>query len=332
MIFFRFDLNEDIGFGHYRRCLAIANEFSKLSFDFKFICTIKSKNLLNRNLSNLNKLILIDNKDNILIDAEEVLKILKNFSYSKIIVDNYFLDINWDNYIKKHSIDTKIIAIEDFIRKRNIDLLINYSELNSDSYDNFKIKNILLGPKYNIIDDKILNIKSQVNFKYKLNNALICFGGTDFTNENKKIFHFIKNRNLRILKNIKFTVLNSNRNINIKNFSFKTGFKKNIEEYYKDSDLSIGSFGTMCYERSFLKLPSINIKTSIFQDNNEKIFLKGNANLSSNLSDKDSIKRTFKNINKILKSRNLLFKLSYNSKKICRFSGKNLIISRILAL
>ena len=204
-------------------------------------------------------------------DAHECEEVLSQNSYDWIIVDHYALDFRWESHIKNFT--KKILVIDDLAnRNHDCDLLLdqNFFENNKKRYIK-KIPNhckMLLGPKYSLLREEFLNIRSKIIPRSgKIERILVFFGGVDINNFTLQIMNILKK-----LNHNKFSVdvvVSSNNPhkkeiiSNCKKFGFISHYQtKKIAELLAKADLSIGAGGTVTWERICCLLPSIVITTA----------------------------------------------------------------------
>lgn len=344
--FFRVDSeNTTIGTGHVIRCLNLAKELKSKNNNIYFICRkfnghlgkIIKKNfkvffLKNKNIKKLIKKNIYIKKIQI-EEAQKTIKIVKNKKKNILIVDHYFLNNIYEKHISKYFLKT--IVIDDLTnRKHYCDLIINQN-LTKNLNKKYKLKitqkkcDLLLGPKYALINKKFIKVKKKkLNKKNYLSNILLFMGGSDPGNETLKALKGInrskikfKKINIVLGKNFKF--LKSIEEEITKINSFCKIYIQTNKMYKLMSNASIGiiSCGTALLEKCVIGLPSLGTIKSKNQMPNAKILndmgvhiLVGSSNfISSNNYTKEINKLNFKKLNKMF----------LNSKKI--YDGKGLI-------
>ena len=272
-IFIRVDSGIDIGIGHMMRCISLAETLSKTNFEIIFI----SKKLNNTIYDIISKkkykiCILPENNKNMNImmhDAIETQKIITSFedSTSWLLVDHRKLDIQWEKTLRKFV--QKIIVIDDLANKKHdCDMLIdqNLYEKMDERYKKLVSKNCkkLLGPKYALLRSEFSDLRQKpIKNRIELQNILISFGGTDPSNETRKVLEALKILNL---KNVQINVVTTSVNPfkdEIKQLcSSMTGVNfhcdvDKIGALMSTSDLAIGAGGSTTWERCCLGLPSL---------------------------------------------------------------------------
>ena len=172
----RVDANSEIGGGHFRRCLTLAQEAQKRGHSIKFISAQlpgKDRLLLKKNklfydiISEKNQNENITSKKtpnkfshdkwlklSILEDAKITSKSLDKFNPNWIIFDHYSLDIEWVNIVKKKHNDPYFLAIDD-LDNRNLgtDFLLDQTSIIKKERI-YKVPGSLVGPKFALISNK----------------------------------------------------------------------------------------------------------------------------------------------------------------------------------
>jgi len=271
---FLLDTSDKIGSGHFWKCINLAKQLKKKIKKNKFFfISNTSKTFLLKILKQNNiEYIKINKLDNL----NKIKKIVKKLEIKFLITDLYKLNSKKKLNIKKQV--KKLIVIDDFDNKKhNSDIYINNNFLLNKSIRKIKNKNkntlLLLGSKYLILNDKIINYKKKLNYKRKIKNILVFFGSYDPTNETLKFLSKAEK-----LNKIKFYVpvskFNKNFYKNNKHFS-KMKNVKLLTNYTNDKflkiickcDLSIGAGGVSLIENIVLGLPSLVVKIASNQEN-----------------------------------------------------------------
>ena len=269
-IFIRVDSSTKIGYGHFIRCMALADTLQK-NFKINFISRSLEGNLISdiqdkgfgifRFYSNSEK---IDEKN----DAQKTISLIKKHSGQKniLIIDNYQLSKKWETYVKPFV--HKLIVIDDLPnRSHNCDLLIDqnlHTKVNG-LYKGLIPSNCikLIGPKFSMIRKKFRMLKKSVKPRtFPIKKILVSFGGSDAENQTLIALNSIKKMNRKIDVDVVVGKANKckktlkifcNRN---NHFTYHEQID-NIADLMLSSDLSIGSSGSTTWERCILGLPAI---------------------------------------------------------------------------
>ena len=269
-IFIRVDSSTKIGYGHFIRCMALADTLQK-NFKINFISRSLEGNLISgiqdkgfgifRFYSNSEKI----NEKN---DAQKTISLIKKHSGSKniLIVDNYQLSKKWETDVKPFV--HKLVAIDDLPnRSHNCDLLIDqnlHTKVNG-LYKGLIPSNCikLIGPKFSMIRKKFRMLKKSVKPRtFPIKKILVSFGGSDTENQTLIALNSIKKMNRKIDVDVVVGKANKckktlkifcNRN---NHFTYHEQID-DIADLMLSSDLSIGSSGSTTWERCILGLPAI---------------------------------------------------------------------------
>ena len=270
IIFIRVDSSTKIGYGHFMRCMALADTLQK-NFEINFITRSLEGSLISyiqkkgfgifRFYSNSEKI----NEKN---DAQKTISLIKKHSGPKniLIVDNYQLSKKWETDVKPFV--HKLIVIDDLSnRLHNCDLLIDqnlHTKVNG-LYKGLIPSNCvkLIGPKFSMIRKEFRMMRKSVKPRtFPIKKILVSFGGSDIKNQTLVALNSIKKMNGKI--NVDVVVGKANKckktlkifcNKN-KHFTYHEQID-NIADLMLSSDLSIGSSGSTTWERCCLGLPAI---------------------------------------------------------------------------
>ena len=287
-LFIRVDAGEQIGDGHFLRCLTLANSLEKKFNQIIFISNQLPKHFIKKIKRNnfkmhkingythiqkekLGKKLKIQLIHNDLVETKKIIKKYKNLT-NWLMIDHYGIDYVWEKNVRTNI--EKIIVIDDLAnRKHECDILIdqNFYENMEKRYSKL-IPNYckqFLGPKFSLLRPEFFNVRKNLKRKKQFNRILISFGGSDPSNETKKALLAI----VDLRKKYKIDVIVGTNNPNKKQI-MKLCSKisscdfyeqvENISKYMKKADLAIGAGGTTTWERCCLGLPTII--TSISKD------------------------------------------------------------------
>ena len=338
-LFIRVDSSPEIGIGHMMRCLTLAQEL-KNNFDKIIFLTQKnSGDFIGTIMKNEFEVIFIPTTNN---DPNIIKNLITAYSENKnfLLIDHYDIGSNFESSLK--NIFERIFVIDDLAnRKHDCDLLIDqnyYRDLNQ-RYEKL-IQNgtiTLLGPKYAIIRPEFRKInKKTIKKNSQIKKILVSFGGSDPTNECKKVLDALCS-----IENSKFEIIVAAGIYNHKFEQLKKLYEKysNIKIYRHvdelsrlmvNSDLFIGAGGTTTWERFYMGLPSI--VTIISDDQKESIeFLSDmghvvNLGLAKNVTSKTYVQTLQK------PNFDLIYNMSLHNQKLVDGNGSNRIKKQIIEL
>lgn len=274
-IFIRLNISNKIGMGHIKRCSRLVEELKKKNINC-FIISDKNNPKLEIN----HKIhYLYDGKNefkNEIEDAKKFIKAIEPLDYGYVLIDDYRLGYKWQKYVSKFT--QKIILIDDFLTKNYADIIINYSPRQKYDYQNKISKRnvkLLTGIEYASFDKfKTKNLIQSDKF----NITFYFGGGFDYNKISNLISNLSKNKTVYSTKSVQFNFIIGPLAKNFRNIKNKILLKKNMKIYFNpdnlesillSSNLLISSAGTMMFNSSYLKIPTIIVNIGEFQKNVE---------------------------------------------------------------
>lgn len=277
-IAFRFEVSKKIGYGHFMRCLSIAEKLNKkYSFQIYFIVNkdFSSKSLIkNKKI----KIIYLNKTKNHLNEEVKILKLINKLKINCIFFDikkNYSI-----NFLKKLSNNKiKIITIDDKYNKKNYSDICFYPpvpQVNKMNWANFTGKKFI-GWQYIPLRSQFEKVIKHKTVQQKI---LIMGGGSNSKNFTYKILkkmNSFKNRlELVILLGFRINLDSKHKKI-IKESHHEISVIKNkyhIKRMIKESLLTILPFGVTAYEVAALQKYSILFTNSKDDEMSASIFQK----------------------------------------------------------
>jgi UDP-2,4-diacetamido-2,4,6-trideoxy-beta-L-altropyranose hydrolase len=242
---------DNIGLGHLKRCLSIAEELRKLSYQVEFI---------------------IDNyrySDLVHGSGFEIKKTLDTGQkYDMIIIDKYYIN---ENFLTSYKKQCKILArIDDsspMIIDRVSDVIINgnpYASLKT--YDRFVRKDcrLIIGRDFIPMDRKFCRIREIYRIRKSINNIAITFGASDNSMNyaykvSKKIMMSDLQANILVLNGEKLK--DKLDHVNVKRLKLLP-LIDNIDEVFMKTDIVVCSSSTTCWQLAAIGIPFIAFKTA----------------------------------------------------------------------
>tara|TARA_B100001564_G_C20640157_1_gene671726 strand:- start:182 stop:1237 length:1056 start_codon:yes stop_codon:yes gene_type:complete len=276
IILYRVDFTEKIGLGHFKRCLNFANLLGEKKFKNIFIIELNSyKSFLKLSFYKnfKHQIFVLNSRKNSIQEIKN--KLTSDILVDLIVVDKY--EWNFREEIECRIFSKKVLVFDDLAnRKHNCDFLIDLS-FNRKKIEYKKLVNkgceLFLGPEYSPFSKSFYKLrKSSIKRnRNPMKKILVSFGGSDQQN----ITSIVVSALAKINENVSFFIvtnkLSSNYNLvkkvikNKKNF-FLVENCNDLSNYYSRSDLCIGAGGFSSWERCYLGLPTIVIKTAKNQD------------------------------------------------------------------
>ena len=307
-IAFRVDGSSYIGAGHVVRCLTLARALSDIGFHIHFFTIgyedyilrlIKEKSFELSVLPDIGIECLSDNQpvseSKQILDVENCLSYIEFMSvFEFVIIDNYRFGSSWEIGFSKFA--KRIVVLDDLSnRPHKCDFLIDQTYgVTMSNYRNLLDENcrLLSGTEYALLRPEFLAYVETSKLKRKntekVNSILICFGGGEFTEHIKASLKALDKINFNGEVNVVISKSNDNLTsyISISNFSFSLNVNVDVKDMplaILNSDISIGAFGTMSWERCCLGLPSLSMILSLNQEFIAKQMEKNNLAISCNL-------------------------------------------------
>lgn len=270
-IAFRLDANETIGMGHLTRCITLAQQLAKLSFQIWFIGHFNAlgKEIIRasgfepgRIIKKIDQLDLSEDAQN--KDAINVLATLPSDAVF-LVKDSYSLGCDWDKHIAD---EIALLTFDDGAPSQQAAKVIvnprldvsstRYQELNP-------LSTILTGAQFALIPGYLRENQFNEQFQIDKRKIAVCLGGgvhrsifneiaTSFTN-------YLQQKNCRIQLVTKFDLQHSAKNTSITTIEPQP----RIWEKIADARIIICAGGNMLYESCFLGKSLIGIALNQIQ-------------------------------------------------------------------
>lgn len=263
MILFRADGNKTIGLGHIMRCLSIADAMRDIGLESAFVTADKSMSELleSRGYGNIELHTDYRNTDDELITLFEQIEFAEA---DGIVVDSYFAT---DNYLKTLSQKKRTVCIDDYLRIRPVDAIINYNVYaDANAYcaeRDESVPKLILGPSFAPLRSMFQNI-SPIAIKEKAEKILFLAGGSDPEHVALKFVSKLKDYEDKF----KYTIVVGSMSDDyeaIKEmgdvFGDRINVLRNVTDMNRlmlDSDIAISAAGSTLYELCVCGVPTIN--------------------------------------------------------------------------
>lgn len=195
---FRVDANQEVGLGHLRRCLTLADRLEDIGCKVRLVC----RNRLGPAILPLAAPYIVCSieedsqvvasgtlSDEELWDAEATLSVIGKgeVDTSWVVVDSYRLGHRWERRVRDAG--HRVMVIDDFRgRMHHADLLVSDSETPFDPKLNERasLAQTLVGREYSLIGPEYAYSCTPFPRKTGPKRLLISYGGSDSTNETMK--------------------------------------------------------------------------------------------------------------------------------------------------
>ena len=283
----RVDASNEIGTGHFMRCLTLADGLQQRGAKVCFVSRYLPGHLVEAVAKNGHRLIkLADSRGEWLggdlahahwlgtsqeQDAEECIELLGVQSWDWVVVDHYALDMRWESALRR--VAKKIVVIDDLAdRRHDSDVLID-PNFSSDQDVRYRSRvpagcRLLLGPRYALLRSEFSEWHDHARPRGGVvKRILVFFGGVDADNHTGRALRALIALNL---KNIGIDVvigaLHPDRP-SIEAMCKEHGFLLHVQtarmaELMAAADVSIGAGGSATWERCCLGLATLAICTA----------------------------------------------------------------------
>ncbi|WP_128926868.1 UDP-2,4-diacetamido-2,4,6-trideoxy-beta-L-altropyranose hydrolase [Bradyrhizobium guangxiense] len=285
-VVFRVDASVQMGMGHLTRCLTLANALAERG--------AKSCFLLRSHAAGLRAFVEGCGHDVRLLsdppggrpetddagpyadwlpttwrqDAEQTSQAMDRIGAADwLIVDHYALDFRWESACRRDAL--RILAIDDLAnRQHDCDVLLDQN-LVREMHTRYKDRvaetcTQLLGPRYALLRPDFTQQRRLLTARSgQIGRILVCYGGSDPTNETAKAVRAIASLATPSVKvDVVVGPTNPHAHAIVQLCSGLSGARvyrgaDNIAELMRRADLSIGAGGGMSWERCCLGLPAV---------------------------------------------------------------------------
>jgi UDP-2,4-diacetamido-2,4,6-trideoxy-beta-L-altropyranose hydrolase len=281
-IAFRTDASDQIGTGHFMRCMTLADELKMQGAQIRFIsCNLPLHLIEMLNAKGMEYISLITDASQEPIDelvhsswlgtsqtqdAQATLQVLADQSWDWIIVDHYALDERWEAEVRANC--KKLMVIDDLAdRQHDCDVLLDqnfYADMQTRYIGKVPEDcQLLLGPRYALLREEFRTLREKVKVRVgDVKKILVFFGGVDTDNYTSLAMQALAELNSKQQVDVVIGVQHPNRE-QIQQACINHGFichvqTTRIAELMVDADLAIGGGGTATWERCCLGLPTIS--------------------------------------------------------------------------
>ncbi|HVX76410.1 MAG TPA: UDP-2,4-diacetamido-2,4,6-trideoxy-beta-L-altropyranose hydrolase [Bradyrhizobium sp.] len=285
----RVDASVEMGMGHLARCMSLANELSRGGARIVFVMREHAARLgglveanghtplfLRDPERHLNHSNATDRAHSHWLpttwqgDAEQSSEVIGGIGHVDwLIVDHYALDAEWESVQRRYGV--RILAIDDLAdRPHDCDILLDQNlVLNMEARYRNRVSATckqMLGPRYALLRPEFAEArKSTPDRSGDIHRILVCFGGSDPSNETAKALAAIKGVDIDSLA-IDVVVGSGNPHADlISRLSSELPCAElhrgadNMAALMSRADLAIGAGGIMSWERCCLGLPTIAV-------------------------------------------------------------------------
>ncbi len=254
-VIIRSDSSSQIGLGHLKRDLILANLLSENGAEVLFAC---------RDLEGNNNQLIRESEFKIALlssaEISELIELIRSEQASLLVIDHYDINYNDELEIKSKIDNLKILSFDDKCVDHASDFVLNHNiSAHPDLYKNTQIDGKLFAGE----DYALLN--SAFNYSRKspseIKNVLIVMGGADPFNFSSTLFDLLER-----WTSFKITIATTSSNKHIDQLKEKSLQKNgeliidgNIPELMKISEFAIISSSTLVAESVLSEIPFLAI-------------------------------------------------------------------------
>jgi UDP-2,4-diacetamido-2,4,6-trideoxy-beta-L-altropyranose hydrolase len=280
-IAFRVDASNQIGTGHFMRCLTLADELQKQGAQIRFISrnlpthlsvmltakgmeylplSIDEASQAGDDLAHASWLGTSQSQD-----AQATVIALANHLWDWIVVDHYALDKRWESAVRGSC--KKLMVIDDIAdRQHDCDVLLDqnyYADMKTRYISKVPTHcQLFLGPRYALLREEFRTLRNKVKVRTgDVKKILVFFGGVDADNYTSLAIQALAELNSKQQVDV---VIGSQhpKQEQIQQACMAHGYACYVQtsrmaELMAEADLAIGGGGTATWERCCLGLPAI---------------------------------------------------------------------------
>jgi UDP-2,4-diacetamido-2,4,6-trideoxy-beta-L-altropyranose hydrolase len=281
-IAFRADATNQIGTGHFMRCLTLADGLRQRGAHIRFISRDLPVHLRNMLAAKDMEFVALDSNAGSSFtdelahshwlgtsqaqDAEATIQALSEQAWDWLIVDHYALDTRWESALRGTA--KRIMVIDDIAdRNHDCDILLDqnfYVDMQTRYVDKVPFHcRLLLGPRYALLRDEFRKLREQVKPRTgPVKRILVYFGGVDADNCTSQAINALAEMGTKGLHVDVVIGAQHPSRAEIEMNCAARGFVCHVQtdkmaELMAAADLTIGAGGSASWERCCLGLPAL---------------------------------------------------------------------------
>jgi len=288
-IAFRTDANQQIGTGHFMRCLTLADEICRNAADICFVsralplhlqqmltergfhCIALPESEVTLETDELPHASWLKNSQT--KDAEQTMAALGAGTWDWLVVDHYALDHRFEKPLR--AVCQHVMVIDDLAdRVHDCDVLLDqnfYQDQALRYLDKVPAHcRLLLGPSFALLRPEFKAMRDKVQVRTgKVNNILVFFGGVDADNLTGQVLDVLIKLNLGVQVNVVIGQQHPQKEM-IRQLCEQHSYNCHVQtnqmaSLMAEADLAIGAGGSSHWERCCVGLPAIVVATAVNQ-------------------------------------------------------------------
>jgi UDP-2,4-diacetamido-2,4,6-trideoxy-beta-L-altropyranose hydrolase len=353
-IAFRTDANQQIGTGHFMRCLTLADELRLRNAEICFVARglpLHLQQMLTERSIQYIALPKPDGKKDTdelphaawlltsqTHDAEQTMAALGAGTWDWLVVDHYALDHRFEKPLR--SVVQHVMVIDDLAdRVHDCDVLLDQNFYLDQAQRYFdKVPShckLLLGPSFALLRPEFKAMRDKVQVRTgKVNNILVFFGGVDADNLTGQVLDVLIKLNLGIQVNVVIGQQHPQKEM-IRQLCDQHSYHCHVQtnqmaSLMAEADLAIGAGGSATWERCVLGLPTIVIATAHHQVKAAKDLSELGISNYLGFRTEVNFEKIEINIKKIISDNIFISEISVKSMKLVDGNGAAKILTNIL--
>lgn len=261
-IYFRADAGANIGYGHFIRTLALV-DMLKDDFD----CTFFTCHPTPYQVGEMEKVC----PHVALKEEKHFNEFLSHLKGDEIVVlDNYFFDTDYQRAIKQKG--CRLVCIDDMHDKHyEADVVINHGVSAKELFSAESYTQLCLGYEWALLRQSFLQPSQRIWPNKKIENVLVCFGGTDSHNLTERFVSFLQKE--PTVKQVIAVVGDKHQNKE-SDVCSKVTYLRNLSaaemsDIFSKADIAFLSASTVCLEALSQLLP---IAAGYYVDNQKGMY------------------------------------------------------------
>ena len=281
---FRVDASNEIGTGHFVRCLALADALAVCNNRIRFISRHLPPHFRAMLAARGHEFIALDSPAQTANadgpphahwlgtsqeqDAADSIVALSDQSWDSLVIDHYALDARWETRLRQSV--TRILAIDDLAdRRHDCDILLDQNPyVDSGSRYNGKLPShclALLGLRFALLRDEFRQAHEHVRERSgPVKRVLIFFGGVDADNYTSVAIDALADLHLPDLQVDVIIGVQHPARAQIETACASRGYLCHVQtpaiaQLMAQADLAVGAGGTATWERCCLGLPTLTL-------------------------------------------------------------------------
>lgn len=288
----RVDATQQIGTGHFMRCLTLADTLKQRGAQIRFVSRDLPAHLRDMLAAKDMELVALQSGSSSAaddglthshwlgtsqaLDAQATIQALSGESWDWLVVDHYALDMRWESALRRNV--KRMMVIDDIAdRQHDCDVLLDQNfYVDMQTRYNEKVPEhcqLLLGPRYALLREEFRTLRGKIRTRTgKVQKILVFFGGVDTNNYTGRALEVLAGLPVKELHIDVVIGAQHPHRVAIEKECKTQGYVCHVQttrmaELMAAADLAVGAGGSATWERCCMGLPTLAICTA---DNQQK--------------------------------------------------------------